>query len=163
MDATDLYIVHLLQANGRLSQEQIAREVKLSRPAVHERLKRLEEQEVIRGYKAIVDWSAIDLPMTAFIWVRTVGRNCTAIASTMMTASDATALVEECHRVTGEWCLLLKVRAASSLALQDLLDRVRAIPSVQNTMTTVVLSTVCEAQPMGKCSNGVVPTQGHTF
>jgi Lrp/AsnC family leucine-responsive transcriptional regulator len=50
--------------------------------------------------------------------------------------------VGECHRVTGEWCLLLKVRAASPLALQDLIDRVRAVAGVQATMTTLALSSL---------------------
>jgi Lrp/AsnC family leucine-responsive transcriptional regulator len=50
--------------------------------------------------------------------------------------------VEECHRVTGDWCLLLKARAASPLALQELIDRVRAVPGVQATMTTLALSSL---------------------
>src|SRR6266511_5050469 len=58
MDSIDRHLVSLLRVNGRLSQEQLAREVNLSRPAVHERLKRLEEQGAIRGYTAVIDWEA---------------------------------------------------------------------------------------------------------
>ena len=67
MDEIDREIVRISHANGRLNQERIAREVKLSRPAVHERVRRLEEQGVIRGYKALVDWAALGQPVTAFV------------------------------------------------------------------------------------------------
>lgn len=141
MDATDLEIVRLLQQNGRLSHEQVAREVHLSRPAVHERIKRLELDGVVRGYSASVDWEAVGLPLTAFIWVRT-SAPCMPAANAIVKLTSKSAVVEECHRVAGEWCLLVKVRAASSLALQDFLDGVSVTPGVQNTMTQVALSEI---------------------
>lgn len=51
-------------------------------------------------------------------------------------------MVEECHRVTGQWCALLKVRAASSLALQQLLDDIMWLEGVRQLVTTIVLSSV---------------------
>jgi DNA-binding Lrp family transcriptional regulator len=77
LDALDRSIISFLRLNGRMSHEQISRQVNLSRPAVHERIKRLEEQGIIRGYQALVDWSALGLPLTAFIWVRTSGPHVT--------------------------------------------------------------------------------------
>ena len=59
MDEIDREIVRILHANGRLNQERIAREVKLSRPAVHARIRRLEEEGVIRGYKALMAWGGV--------------------------------------------------------------------------------------------------------
>lgn len=152
MDATDIQIVRLLQRSGRLSHEQIAREVHLSRPAVHERVRRLEQEGVIRGYGADVDWDAIGFPLTAFIWA-SVSLSCAPVAQAILALNTPNALVEECHRVTGEWCLLLKTRSASSLALQDLLDAIRLVPGVQNTMTIIALSEVdaeCAATPQEK-------------
>lgn len=152
MDATDIQIVRLLQRNGRLSHEQIAREVHLSRPAVHERVKRLEQDEVIRGYSVEIDWSAIGFPLTAFIWA-SVNLSCLPVAQSILALTTHNAVVEECHRVTGEWCLLIKTRSASSLALQDLLDEIRLIPGVQNTMTTIALSEIdqtCTRTPQEK-------------
>jgi Lrp/AsnC family leucine-responsive transcriptional regulator len=144
LDETDREIVRLLYANGRLNQERIAREVKLSRPAVHERVKRLEEQGIIRGYKALVDWAALGQPVTAFVWVRTSGVKCRETGPVLMDlVCDGTA-VEECHSVTGEWCLLLKVRADSPSTLQDLIDEIRDAPGVEGTMTAVALSTIGE-------------------
>jgi len=159
LDEVDARIVRLLRANGRASQEQVARAVHLSRPAVHERIKRLEERGVIQGYQARVDWAAIGLPVTAFVWVRTAGGPCATTAAAVCALGDTAALVEEGYRVTGEWCLLLKARAASSLALQDLLDRVRTVPGVQSSMTTVALSTVAEGGPPSPSGGGAGDTR----
>lgn len=144
MDEVDRKIVRLLHTNGRVSHEQIAREVHLSRPAVHERVKRLEEDGVLLGYHAQVNWEAMDLPITAFIWVRTVKVKSREPGKQIMRLTSETTLVEECHRVAGEWCLLVKARAASPLALESLLDEIRDIPGIDVTMTTVVLSTLDE-------------------
>lgn len=138
-----------LQRDGRLSQEQLAQRVGLSRPAVHQRVKRLEAAGVIRGYQAQVDWRALGKPMTSFIWVRTSGPDCVGTGEAILQAGDDRAVVEECHRVTGEWCMLLKVRVADPLALQDLIDRVRGLPDVQATMTTLALSSLTEPEEKG--------------
>jgi Lrp/AsnC family transcriptional regulator, leucine-responsive regulatory protein len=136
MDAIDEAIVRLPERHGRLSQEQLARRVRLSRPAVHQRLKRLEAAGVLKGYRAV------GLPLTAFVSVRTGGADCAGVGPALMALGTDDGFVEECHRVTGDWCLLLKVRAASPLALQELIDRVRAVPGVQATMTTLALSSL---------------------
>lgn len=145
MDATDRQIIDLLRQNGRLSQEQIAREVNLSRPAIHERLKRLEESQIIRGYTVLVDWSAVDLPLTSFIWVGVDLTPCIKVFSGIKSLNNDTVLIEECHRVTGQWCLLLKVRTASTESLQDFLDHLRAVTGVKSTMTNIALSALEEA------------------
>ncbi len=99
---------------------------------------------MLRGYKALVDWDALGLPMTSFIWVRTSGTACRERGQTFLQFRAPTAFIEECHRVTGEWCMLLKVRVASPLALEQLLDRIREVAGVQDTMTSLVLSTLAE-------------------
>jgi Lrp/AsnC family transcriptional regulator, leucine-responsive regulatory protein len=142
MDAIDHAIVRLLERHGRLSQEQLARRVRLSRPAVHQRVKRLEAAGVLRGYRAMLDWAAVGLPLTAFVWVRTGGADCAGVGPALLALAGDDGFVEECHRVTGDWCLLLKVRAASPLALQELIDRARAVTGVQATMTTLALSSL---------------------
>ena len=82
LDQVDLGLIRLLQADGRASQEELAREVGLSRPAVHERLRKLEQHGVIQGYTVHVDWSAVGLPILAFILVRTTGRCAHSTAET---------------------------------------------------------------------------------
>lgn len=147
MDPIDRTIVKLLQKDGRMSHEQISREVHLSRPAVHDRIRRMEAAGVIRGYSAQIDWEAVGLPVAAFIQARVSG-NCYPTAQTILAMVSDAAMVEECHRVAGDWCLLIQVRAASPLALQGLLDEIREIPAVQNTMTTIALSTVLREEPV---------------
>jgi Lrp/AsnC family leucine-responsive transcriptional regulator len=140
VDDLDRKLVRLLHANGRLSQEQLAREVHLSRPAVHERIKRLEEEGVIRGYMAVLDWGVLGQPLIAFTQVKATGKSREA-GKIIMQLQNPAAFVEECHRVAGEWCLLLKIRAATPQDLEALLDQIHDIPGVQSTMTTTVLST----------------------
>ena len=113
-------------------------------PAVHERIKRLETNGAIRGYRAQLDWREVGLSLTSFIWVRTTGGKLHDIAETILCLSSEETLVEECHLVTGDWCLLLKARTASTTTLQHLIDRIREIPRVRSTMTTVVLSSAGE-------------------
>src|SRR5215211_407551 len=131
MDAIDQAIVRLLERHGRLSQEQLAR-----------RVQRLEAAGVLKGYRAVLDWAAVGLPLTAFVSVRTGGADCAGVGPALMGLGTEDGFVEECHRVTGDWCLLLKARAASPLVLQELIDRVRAVPGVQATMTTLALSSL---------------------
>jgi Lrp/AsnC family leucine-responsive transcriptional regulator len=145
MDEMDLRIVKLLSTHGRISHEEIGKGVHLSRPAVFERIKRLEAKGIIYGYGAKVDWEAIGLPLTAFVWVRyankgdTTGRKIAGI-------EVEGAVLEDLYRVTGEWCLFAKYHVASPAALQRILDQIRSFPEVQNTMTTIALSSLVEGQ-----------------
>lgn len=147
LDATDQQIVRLLHSDGRLTQESIAHQVCLSRPAVHDRVKRLEESGVIVGYQAQIDWRKVGQSLTVFIWIRASGGKLHDIAEAIMELRNGDTLVEECHLVTGEWCLLLKARTASTLTLQQLVDRLREMPRIRQTMTTVVLSSAGENFP----------------
>jgi Lrp/AsnC family leucine-responsive transcriptional regulator len=142
LDVVDREIVRLVSVQGRISHEEIARRAHLSRPAVHERVKRLERDGVIRGYRAVVDWSAVGLGLCAFVSVQADHDRLAVVVDRLFEVSTWEALVEECHRVTGEWCALLKVRAASSLALQQLLDDIMSVEGVRQVVTTIVLSSV---------------------
>jgi len=145
MDEMDLRIVKLLATHGRLSHEEIGKTVHLSRPAVFERIKRLEARGVIYGYGAKVDWEAIGLPVTAFVWIRYANKGGTT--GWQITGVEVEgAVLEDLYRVTGEWCLYAKYHVASPVALQRVLDQIRSLPEVQNTMTTIALSSLVEAQ-----------------
>ena len=144
LDEIDLALIRELRTNGRLTHEELSRRVALSRPAVVQRMKRLHETGAIAGYTAIRNWDAMGLPILAFVRVRTNGR-CREAAQQVMEMSDDALLVEECHRTTGEWCLLVKVRARSSLAVEAFLDRIRDEANVVATMTTLATSTLHSA------------------
>lgn len=147
MDAIDRQIVYLLRAHGRLSHERIAQVIHLSRPAVYERVKRLEAAGVLRGYQALVDWGAIGFPLTALVWVRAEAETRGAgLRHALFARGTDEAFVEECHRLTGEWPLVLTVRAASSLALEVLIDRVQEFLGWQHLQVTLILSTLSADQ-----------------
>jgi Lrp/AsnC family leucine-responsive transcriptional regulator len=145
MDKTDLRIVRLLQLDGRMSHEQISKEINLSRPAVHDRIRRLEAAGVIRGYSAQVDWDALGLSLGALIFARING-DCVPAAHEIFKLGGPDAIVQECHRVAGDWCMVVQTRSASTRAFQRLLDDIRALPEVRHTMTTITLSTILPEQ-----------------
>jgi len=146
MDDMDRKIVAALVGNGRLTHEQIARTVHLSRPAVFERVRRLEAKGVIRGYGARVDWEALGLPLIALVWIRTNNITCFDAGRQIAEVEVEGSMLEDLYRVTGEWCLFAKYRLASPSVLQQVLDRVRQVPGVVQTMTTIALSSVLELQ-----------------
>ena len=142
MDDTDRSIVNLLLLDGRMSHEQIAKEIHLSRPAVFERIKRLEARGIIRGYGARVNWEALGLPLTAFVWIRTNSGNCDDVGRQIAGVQVEDMQLDDLHRVTGEWCFFAKYRLATPTVLQQVVDRIRQVPGVQNTLTTLALSSV---------------------
>jgi Lrp/AsnC family leucine-responsive transcriptional regulator len=146
MDDMDRRIVAALVANGRLTHEQIARDVHLSRPAVFERVRRLEAKGVIRGYGARINWEAMGLPLTAFVWIRTQNVQCVDSGRRISEIRAEGAVLESLYRVTGDWCMFAKYRVASPALLQQVIDLIRQSPGVVNTMTTIALSSLLEVQ-----------------
>lgn len=139
MDDIDREIVRLLVQQGRLSHEQIGQTVNLARPTIHDRVKRLETQGVIRGYHAQVDWAACGYPLTAFIWVSSRTKSDDTAAALLQLATPE-VVIESCHGVTGEWCLLIQVHVLSSTVLKEFIDRIYSVEGVQNTMTILSLT-----------------------
>jgi Lrp/AsnC family transcriptional regulator, leucine-responsive regulatory protein len=146
LDAIDLRLLELLGKNARSSQEELASTMSLSRPAVRERMRRLERMGVLERYTIEVDWTQLGYPLLAYVSIRTSGGTCGAHAERVMALSTPPAVIEECHRITGEWCLLVKVRARSSNDLEVLLDKIRELPRVFATSTTLALSTLRQDQ-----------------
>lgn len=144
VDDTDRQLLRLLATDGRLSHAELARRVKLSRPAVHHRLRRLEADRVIRGYRAELDWSAMGYPLTAFVLVRVIGPTAQATSDAILSFQDPHAFVDECYRVAGDWSLLIRARASTTQTMEKLLDRVRALPNVNWSQTAVTLSALHE-------------------
>ena len=143
MEELDRQIVELLVADGRMSYTDLGRATGLSTSAVHQRVRRLEQRGVIRGYAAIVDPDAVGLPLTAFISVAPFDPSAPDdIADRLADVPE----IEACHSVAGEENYILKVRVATPGALEHLLARIRSLAGV-STRTTVVLSTPYEARP----------------
>src|SRR5207247_616230 len=139
----DRQILRLLAADGRMSYTDLGRASGLSTSAVHQRVRKLEERGVIRGYSAVVDPVAVGLPLTAFV---------SAIPLDPAAPDDAPerleplTAVEACDSVAGEESYILKVRVASPGDLEVLLAEIRSAANVR-TRTIVVLSTPFEGRP----------------
>ena len=143
MEDLDRQIVRLLAQDGRRSFTDLAKETGLSVSAVHQRVRRLEQRGVLRGYHAAVDPDAIDLPMTAFVSIKPIDPAAPDDAPDRLAHLAA---IEACHSVAGDESYILKVRVASPAALEALLQEIRAAANV-STRTTVVLSTPYEGRP----------------
>ncbi|HEY3629750.1 MAG TPA: Lrp/AsnC family transcriptional regulator [Jatrophihabitantaceae bacterium] len=141
LDATDWHILSELQADGRLSYNQLARRVNLSAPAVAERVRRLEDQGVIAGYQARIDPAKAGLPLTAFVQMRCTPGRCLLKTSN----SDELPEVVEIHKLSGASCTILKVRVASLLHLEGLNERLGEHGEIN---TQVVLSTQYDGRPV---------------
>ncbi|WP_433501090.1 Lrp/AsnC family transcriptional regulator [Sphaerimonospora sp. CA-214678] len=146
MEEIDRRIVTLLASDGRMSFTDLAKETGLSVSAVHQRVRRLEKRGVIRGYAALVDHDEIGLPLTAFVSIKPIDPAAPDDAPERLRHLTA---IEACHSVAGDESYILKVRVASPLALEELLQQIRASANV-STRTTVVLSTPYDYRtPMG--------------
>jgi Lrp/AsnC family leucine-responsive transcriptional regulator len=143
MEDTDAEILRLLSRDGRTSFTDLAKQTGLSVSAVHSRVRRLEQRGVIRGYQAVVDPEALDLPLTAFVSVKPIDPAAPDDAPDRL---KGIAAIEACHSVAGEESYILKVRVPSPTALEAVLQEIRGAANV-STRTTVVLSTPYEGRP----------------
>lgn len=144
MDSTNLDILRLLEENGRSTHEDIAKQLHLSRPAIHERVHKLEKENIIKGYRGIINWKKLGQSIKAFIYIKTSGVDCKEIASRYAELQVENVVIEECHRLAGEWCIALKVRSKTPDDIANLIDTLRSIPGTIETTTTFILSTVLE-------------------
>jgi Lrp/AsnC family transcriptional regulator, leucine-responsive regulatory protein len=139
----DRKIVSLLARNGRMSFTELARQAGLSVSAVHQRVRRLEQDGVIRGYAAMFSPEDVGLPLTAFVSIKPFDA---AAPDDLPQRLQHLSAIEACHSVAGDENYILKVRVPSPTALEELLNQIRTVGGV-STRTTVVLSTPYENRP----------------
>ena len=144
MDAIDRQIVELLRTNARLSYAELARQVGLSAPAVHERVGKLESGGVIVGYRASVAPEAIGLGVTALIGIIQTNDS---EADDVAEALSGIVEIESCYFLAGEESFLLKARVGTIAELEQLIARVNRITGIARTRTTIALSTKWENRP----------------
>ncbi len=143
LDDRDRAIVAALQDDARATYSEIAARVGLSASAVHDRVRKLEQQGVIRRYSAIVDPEALGLFVTALIAASPLDpRQPDDLPERVAEFPE----VEDCYSVAGEANYMLKVRTATTAGLEDLIRRLREKANVA-TRTTVVLSIPFELRP----------------
>lgn len=145
LDRIDAQLLRELQTDAKVSLAALGEVVGLSPPSVMERIKKLEQSGVIRGYHAHVDGQKVGLDITAFVGVAVhdQGR-----MTDIETWGREHPEVLECHHVTGAYTLLLKVKARNTRALEALVIALRSMEGVGSTDTMVVFSTGFERTPV---------------
>ncbi|BCB86312.1 Lrp/AsnC family transcriptional regulator [Phytohabitans suffuscus] len=144
MDDIDLRLVELLRANARLSYAELARQVGLSAPAVHDRVGKLESGGVIRGYRADAEPEAIGLAVTALIGIV---QDSGGDTDDVLEALRGMPEIESCYFMAGVESFLLKVRVGTVHELESLIVRLNRTAGVASTRTAIALSTKWEDRP----------------
>lgn len=140
----DAGIVRALSRDGRATLSQLSVAVGLSVSAVQARLKRLEADGTITGYRATIDPEAVGKPLAAFIEITPLDPAQPDNAPELLAHLDE---IEACHSVAGVAAYMLFVRVATPRALEELIREIRAAASV-STRTTIVLQTFFEGRPL---------------
>lgn len=142
MDSIDIKAISELMADGRATWADLAGRLGLSGPAAAERVHRLEERGVIRGYAALVDPETVGCGLTAFV---SVVLDRPGDRDLFLEKIAEMPEVQECHHVAGEDDYLLKARCRGTRDLERVISvRIKGIPGVARTRTTVVLNTYKE-------------------
>ena len=144
LDARDLAILTALQDDARATYADVGSKVGLSASAVHDRVRKLEQQGVIRGYRAVLDAEAIGLFVTALIAVTPLDPH---QPDDLPARVRELPEVEDCYSVAGEANYVLKVRTRTTRDLEDLIRRLREKAGV-TTNTTIALSIPFEDRPL---------------
>ncbi|MCG8540676.1 MAG: Lrp/AsnC family transcriptional regulator [Clostridia bacterium] len=138
MDRYDYLIIMELQENARISTAELGRKIGLSTTATKERIKKLEQEGIIKGYRAIIDGDKVGIDVTAFISVPVGDLTIDKMANFLSKMPQ----VLECHKVTGNTCYLIKVKVKNTKKLEKLIDKINGI--AKSTYTYLVLSTTKE-------------------
>ena len=136
LDELNAHILEELQLDARMSVTEIGRRVGLSAPAVAERIKRMEEEEIITGYRAVIDNDKVGLTVNAFITLR----------SNIPHANAAKKIGEipeitECYNITGHNCVIMKVATPTTKRLEAIIGQLQ---SLGETNTSIILSPTFE-------------------
>ncbi len=148
LDETDKTILRLLQADGRVSNAEVARQIGLSAPATHARVKRLEQAGVIRKHATLLDREAVGFDMVCFINVSLQLHQYEAIERFKELVQDMPEVLE-CHHITGEFDYLLKAVFRSRDELQEfVVNKMTPIPGMARINTSLVLIEIKATQQL---------------
>lgn len=139
MDKYDRALLAALLENGRLPFAELARRINLSPPAVADRVARLEAEGVITGYHASVDLAKLGRPIQCLIELRL---NDHRGASLLGRLAEIPQIID-CHRITGESCVMLKVAVTCTAELEELIDQLAQYGASK---TSLMLSTTLDGR-----------------
>ncbi|MGR3571593.1 Lrp/AsnC family transcriptional regulator [Brevirhabdus sp.] len=142
LDRYDLKILDILSQDGRLPVTDLARRVGLSKSPCQVRVKRLQEEGYIQGFRAVLDYTKLGLDHIAFAEVRLLDTTEKALRAFNLAVSDVPE-IEECHMIAGAFDYLLKIRTPDIAAYRRVLGEVISnLPHVSSTSTHVCMQAV---------------------
>jgi Lrp/AsnC family transcriptional regulator, leucine-responsive regulatory protein len=144
LDETDWHLIEALQIDARQSFTALGQAVGLSRPAVAERIRRLEDLGVITGYHAVIDLARVGHGIIAFTRIRSSNRGDSAMLSSILIEMPE---VLECFRGTGDDCFIVKIAVESIAHLDAVLEQLRDYGS---STTSIILSALVTNRPFVK-------------
>ena len=146
LDKIDLSILRLMQENARITNADLARELNMAPSGVLERVKKLEQKNVILQYTARLNPVPLQQKLLAFVFMKAGdGLGCSTTGKQLAKIPE----VQEVHNIAGDDCYLVKIRTADSASLMELMrNQFSKIPNILSTRTTIVLETVKEQQQL---------------
>lgn len=141
-DSIDRQIINILIRNSRTSYADIAKAVGLKSPSIIDRIKKLETEGIITGYTTKVNYRKIGYDIMAFIGISIDNTDHIDEFEAHVQSFDSDIL--ECHHVTGDYTMLMKVITQNTETLAKLIKRIRNIPGVNHTNTILVFSSIME-------------------
>lgn len=144
MDDIDRQIIGMLEEDGRITHEEIGRQLHISRPTVHQRVSRMEREGILRGYRGVADWNRLDERIKALIFIKIRCSDYSKAAQEILALRVAGVTMLDCQRLAGPWCMVLKVRVCDPHQITSMIDGIASIAAVQETSTTFILDTLLE-------------------
>ena len=138
MDVIDVKILEVLQENSRVSISELSRKVNLSLSAVSERLKKLENSNIISKYTVILDPKLLGKDLSVMI---SIGLESTSQTQAFLDFVETEPEILECHYITGEYDYMLKVTTTNTHTLEMIMNRIKSFHGIKRTQTNVILST----------------------
>lgn len=143
IDDIDIAMLTKLQRDGRTQRNKLAEMVDLSVPSVSERMRKLEEKQLIEGYYAVLNAKAFHLDITAFIFVEV---DTSVHYRDFVETAIKEVEIQEVHSITGDGSHVLKIRTKNTGSLEKLLSKIQSWSGVKRTRSNIVLSTFKETR-----------------
>lgn len=139
LDIIDVKILEVLQVNARVSISELSKQVNLSLSAVSERLKKLENSNIVKQYTAILNAVAMEKELSVIMMISLETPAQTEEFNNFVAQAEE---ILECHYITGEYDYVLKITTRNTASLERLMNRIKSISCIKHTQTNVILSSV---------------------
>ena len=139
LDTIDVRILEVLQDNARVSISELSKQVNLSLSAVSERLKKLENSNIIEQYTTVLNPAAMEKELSAIMMISMEDPSDTDEFRSLVQDLDE---ILECHYITGTYDYVLKITTKNMATLEALMNKIKSIKSIKHTETNVIFSTI---------------------